>query len=52
MALTGPTPPPPPWLVRLTVVSVLAAVLALGALLWNRWGVATALAVEVWKYCF
>jgi uncharacterized membrane protein HdeD (DUF308 family) len=52
MALTDPTPPPPPWLVRLTVVSIFAAALALGAPMWSRWGLVTALAIEVWKYCF
>jgi hypothetical protein len=44
--------PTPRWLVRLTVVSVWCAVLALLALLWHRWGILVVLGSDFIKYCF
>jgi hypothetical protein len=44
--------PPPRWLVRLTVISVWLAVLALLALIWHRWGLLVVLGSDFLKYCF
>ena len=52
MSAETETPPPPRWLVRLTVVSVWLAVLALLALIWKRWGMLVVLTSDFIKYCF
>jgi hypothetical protein len=45
-------PPPPRWLVRLTIVSAWLAILAFLALIWHRWGLLVVLASDFVKYCF
>lgn len=52
MSVDTETPPPPRWLVRLAVVSVWLAVLALLALIWKRWGLLVVLGSDFVKYCF
>lgn len=52
MTTDSPLPPPPRWLVRLTVISVWLAVLAFLALIWHRWGVLVMLGSDFVKYCF
>jgi len=52
MSTETETPPPPRWLVRLAVVSVWCAVLALLALIWHRWGLLVVLGSDFIKYCF
>ena len=52
MSIADQTPPPPRRLVRLTVVSVALAALALFALMWSRWGLVVVMMQDVLKYCF
>ncbi|MDH3700615.1 MAG: hypothetical protein OEU46_04810 [Alphaproteobacteria bacterium] len=52
MSMADDTSPPPKWLVRLTGVSVVLAVLALFALVWSRWGLVVVMTQDVLKYCF
>lgn len=44
--------PAPRWLVTLTLTSMILAMMALGALLWARWGVVVAMAQDIYKACF
>lgn len=52
MTTDSETSPPPRWLVHVTVVSGWMAVLALLALLWQRWGLLVVLGSDFIKYCF
>lgn len=52
MSTTEHTPPPPRWLVRLSLTSGVMAVLALAALLWSKWGLVVVITTDVLKYCF
>jgi hypothetical protein len=45
-------PAAPRWLVTLTLTSVILAMMALGALLWAKWGVVVAMAQDIYKACF
>lgn len=45
-------PPAPRWLLRLFWASLAAAGVSLCFLLWAKWGLAVAMANDVWKYCF
>ena len=51
-AQTTALPPAPRWLVTLTLTSVILAMMALGALLWAKWGVVVAMAQDIYKACF
>ena len=46
------TPPPPVWLVRITLGSVVLALLAGTAMLWAKWGVVLAMSQDFLKNCF
>lgn len=46
------SPPPPAWLVRLTLGSVVLALLSGTALLWAKWGVVLAMSQDLLKNCF
>ena len=52
MSVAEQTPPPPRWLVRLSIGSAVMAVLAFGALLWSKWGLVVVITTDVLKYCF
>jgi hypothetical protein len=52
MSVTEHNPPPPQWLVRLSLVSAVMAMLALGALLWSKWGLVVVITTDVLRYCF
>ena len=45
-------PPVPAWLLVLFWGSLASAVVALCFLLWAKWGLALAMANDLWKYCF
>ena len=42
----------PTWLVRLTIVSAVLALLAAMALVWSRWGLVAVMAKDFVQYCF
>lgn len=52
MSATEHVPPPPCWLVRLSIVSGILAVFALGALLWSKWGLLVVITTDALRYCF
>ena len=52
MSATEHYVPPPRWLVRLTVTSIVLAFLAFFALVWSRWGLVVVMTQDVLKYCF
>ena len=45
-------PPVPTWLLWLFWGSLASAAAALCFLLWAKWGLAVAMANDLWKYCF
>ena len=46
------SPPPPAWLVRLTLGSAILAMMAFGTLLWAKWGIVLAMGQDILKACF
>ena len=46
------SPPPPAWLLRLAIGSVILAMMAFGTLLWAKWGIVLAMGQDILKACF
>lgn len=44
--------PPPAWLVRLALGSIVLAMMACGSLLWAKWGIVLAMGQDILKTCF
>lgn len=51
-AVLQESPPPPAWLVRLALGSIVLAMMAFGTLLWAKWGIVLAMGQDILKACF
>lgn len=52
MSVVPQDSPPPAWLLRLTMGSVILAMMAFGTLLWAKWGIVLAMGQDILKACF